>query len=178
MTYIDWWLVERHQNTVLFNLYNIQLYLSAILIHNVSNFWIVTVLSNHIFVTRSPQRLPNRPLNLRCFSINRFYELMPLYPPCRAFHMHIHTLERLSNAFSTMHCSCIFLALSRYHQHVLVFTVTHQTYIHCTQVCVRVECHGSIIRCVSNFRLSEFFSSDVLVYSDLQKRTPYRVIIR
>lgn len=24
MTYIDWWLVERHQNTVLFNLYNIQ----------------------------------------------------------------------------------------------------------------------------------------------------------
>lgn len=130
-----------------------------------------------IFLSREARSVC-RPLNLRCFSINRFYELMPLYPPCRAFHMHVHTLERLSNAFSTMHCSCIFLALSRYHQHVLVFTVTHQTYIHCTQVCVRVECHGSIIRCVSNFRLSEFFSSDVLVYSDLQKRTPYRVIIR
>lgn len=62
---IIWWYCLVEQKTPKYcSTYNIQLRLSAILIHDVSSFWIVTVLSNHIFVTRSPQRLSSRPLNL------------------------------------------------------------------------------------------------------------------
>lgn len=92
MTYIDWWLVERHQNTVLFNLYNIQLYLSAILIHNVSNFWIVTVLSNHIFVTRSPQRLPTAEFTMLLDKpFLRTYATVPAVPCISHAHPHART---------------------------------------------------------------------------------------
>lgn len=100
---------KKHENIV--QLITFNFVYPPFLSTNVSSFWIVTVLSNHIFVTRSPQRLSSRPLNLRWFSINRFYELMPLYSSCRAFHMHAHPHARTT--FKCVFHYALFLYFSR-----------------------------------------------------------------
>lgn len=107
------------------------------------------LLSNRIFVAPSPQRLPNRPMNLRSFLINRFSQLTQPSTRRAAFHMYVHTHQPLSNAFSTVYCSSIFLPLSHCHPRIHEFRNVHTSarYMDITHVCEgRVYVSGATVQ--------------------------------
>lgn len=127
-----------------------------------------TAISNHIFAST---KLAASARSTAEFAIVADKPFLPTYATvfiALYFTCTSHMLQRLSNAYSTVHFSSIFLALSRYHRHIhesknINIPREHVGFTHvCVCVCVervyvRGRCHGSIIRHVSNFRLSELF---------------------
>ena len=103
---------------------------------------------------RDSQRLPDRPLNLRSLPINHFCQLTPPYSSrCIS-----HARPTCSNDFQMRILPCIFplfSSLSSTHTHTHKPENINTSREHGT--CIRARCHGSIIRHVSNFRLSELF---------------------
>lgn len=98
------------------------------------------LLSNHIFVAPSPQRLPNRPLNLRSFLINRFSQLTQPSTRRAAFHMYVHT--HVHNHFRMRFPPCIvplFFSLfpTIIHVYTNLETRIHQPGIWISRMCAK-----------------------------------------